>query len=63
MARLLTLPVKQSTTHLYVGHVEREQLAAQIVAIMKAHFARPGPEEMKAILACASHKIDRDFEE
>ncbi len=37
--------------------VWREQLAAQIVAIMQADFKRPGPEEMKEILKCAENQI------
>jgi len=35
----------------------REQLAAQIVALMQADFKRPGPEEMKEILKCAENQI------
>ncbi len=30
--------------------IRREQIAAQIVAIMRAHFSRPEPQEMKEIL-------------
>lgn len=37
--------------------LRREQIAAQIVAIMQAHFSRPGPEEMKEILRCADGQI------
>jgi hypothetical protein len=37
--------------------MRREQIAAQIVAIMQAHFSRPGPEEMKEILECAEGQI------
>jgi hypothetical protein len=35
----------------------REQIAAQIVALMQADFKRPGPEEMKEILKCAEDQI------
>jgi len=37
--------------------LKREQIAAQIVAIMQAHFSRPGPEEMKQILQCAEEQV------
>jgi hypothetical protein len=37
--------------------LRREQLAAQIVAIMQAHFSRPEPEEMLVILRCAELQI------
>jgi hypothetical protein len=40
-----------------LGVLEREQLAAQIVAIMQAHFTRPGPEEMKEILHSATEQV------
>ena len=35
----------------------REQIAAQIVALMQADFRRPGPEEMKEILKCAEGQL------
>jgi hypothetical protein len=35
----------------------REQLAAQVVALMQADFKRPGPEEMKEVLKCAEGQI------
>lgn len=37
--------------------LRREQIAAQIVAVMQAHFSRPGPEEMKQILECADGQV------
>jgi hypothetical protein len=37
--------------------IRREQLAAQIVAVMQADFSRPGPEEMLDILKCAESQI------
>ena len=37
--------------------IRREQMAAQMVAIMQAHFTRPGPEEMLKILHCAELQI------
>jgi len=39
------------------GLLTREQIAAQIVAVMQAHFSRPGPEEMQQILRCAEGQI------
>lgn len=38
--------------------MSREQIAAQVVAVIKAHFSRPGPEEMKEILRCAEGQIE-----
>jgi hypothetical protein len=37
--------------------IRREQIAAQIVAVMQAHFSRPGPQEMRDILRCAEGQI------
>ena len=37
--------------------LQREEIAAQIVALMQAKFNRPGPEEMKEILRCAEQQI------
>ena len=37
--------------------MRREQIAAQIVAIMQADFSRPGPQEMKQILESAESQI------
>ena len=37
--------------------LQREEIAAQIVALMQAKFNRPGPEEMKEILKCAEQQI------
>lgn len=33
--------------------LQREETAAQIVALMQAKFSRPGPDEMREILKCA----------
>jgi hypothetical protein len=35
----------------------REQLAAQIVAITRTDFHRPGPDELRDILKCAEAQI------
>lgn len=37
--------------------IRREEIAAQIVALMQADFSRPGPQEMKQILDCAAGQI------
>ena len=37
--------------------IRREQIAAQIVAVMQAHFSRPGPQEMNEILRCAEGQV------
>jgi hypothetical protein len=37
--------------------IRREQIAAQVVAVMQAHFSRPGPEEMSEILRCAEGQV------
>ena len=35
----------------------REQIAAQIIALMQADFRRPGPKEMREVLKCAEDQI------
>jgi hypothetical protein len=37
--------------------LQREEIAAQIVALMQAKFSRPGPEEMLEILRCAEQQV------
>jgi len=37
--------------------LQREETAAQIVALMQAKFTRPGPDEMMEILKCAQQQI------
>jgi len=37
--------------------LRREEIAAQIVALMQAKFTRPGPDEMLQILKCAEQQI------
>jgi hypothetical protein len=37
--------------------VQREQLAAQIVAVMQSAFARPSPTEMRHIMRLADEQI------
>jgi hypothetical protein len=38
--------------------VDREQLAAQVVSIMDAHFQRPSVAEKRQILQLATQQID-----
>lgn len=37
--------------------LQREETAAQIVALMQAKFSRPGPDEMREILKCAEQQV------
>jgi hypothetical protein len=37
--------------------LQREETAAQVVALMQSRFDRPGPEEMKQILKAAEQQI------
>jgi hypothetical protein len=37
--------------------IRREQIAAQVVAVIRAHFSRPEPQEMKEILHCAEGQV------
>jgi len=37
--------------------IRREQIAAQIVAVMRSHFSRPGPQEMREILRCVEGQV------
>lgn len=37
--------------------LQREETAAQIVALMQAKFSRPEPQEMLQILKCAEQQV------
>ncbi len=37
--------------------LQREETAAQIVALMQARFTRPGPDEMRQIIKCVEQQI------
>ena len=37
--------------------IEEEQIAAQLVAVMDAHFSRPSPEQKRRLLALAAQQI------
>lgn len=59
MAKMLNMgggdksPAVRTIPHL----LQREEAAAQVVAIMQARIDRPGPEEMQQILHAASEQI------
>jgi hypothetical protein len=48
---------KEAATPSLPTFLQREETAAQIVALMQAKFSRPGPQEMKEILRCAEQQI------
>lgn len=50
-------PRQINTTVMLPAFLQREEIAAQIVALMQAKFNRPGPEEMKEILKCAEQQV------
>jgi len=44
--------------------IDREQLAAQLVSVMNAHFQRPNAEEKRYILQIAARQVsDEQFAE
>ena len=47
----------QSTVRTIPTLLQREETAAQIVALMQSRFDRPGPEEMQRILETASQQV------
>ena len=59
MAKIIEMggAVEQLDTPALPPFLQREEIAAQIVALMQAKFSRPGPEEMKEILRCAEQQI------
>ena len=59
MAEVITMSQsedKAASVHL-PAFLQREETAAQIVALMQAKFTRPGPDEMREILRCAEQQI------
>lgn len=54
---VVSIDGKEQTGPNFETLMRREQIAAQIVAIMQAHFTRPGPQEMKEILVCAETQV------
>ncbi len=52
-----TIPITGEETLSAEVLIRREQIAAQVVAVMRAHFGRPRPEEMRQILRCAEGQI------
>lgn len=60
MADVMTMrgkPPEESASRLLPTFLQREETAAQIVALMQAKFTRPGPDEMREILRCAERQI------
>lgn len=59
MAKLLNMGSEQAGLGVrsIPQFLQREETAAQIVALMQSRFDRPGPEEMKQILKAAEQQI------
>ena len=58
MAEIVEMgPKKEAGAVNLPSFLQREETAAQIVALMQAKFSRPGPQEMKEILKCAEQQI------
>jgi hypothetical protein len=59
MAKIIAMggAVEQPDPPALPAFLQREETAAQIVALMQAKFNRPGPEEMKEILKCAEQQV------
>ena len=59
MAKVLSMGAEDSapTVRTIPNFLQREETAAQIVALMQSRFDRPGPEEMQEILKCAGQQI------
>ena len=53
----------QVTGRYRLNPVDQEQLAAQIVAVMDAHFKRPDGEEKNRILQLASEQITAEVKD
>jgi hypothetical protein len=58
MAEILEMGTKHDAATLNLpAFLQREETAAQIVALMQAKFNRPGPQEMREILRCVEQQI------
>jgi hypothetical protein len=59
MAKMLNMGSGEATsaTRTIPHLLQREETAAQIVALMRSRFDRPGPDEMKQILNAAEQQI------
>ena len=59
MAKVLTMggEAEQPSVRVVPNLLQREETAAQIVALMQSRFDRPGPEEMKQILKAAEEQV------
>jgi hypothetical protein len=56
MSNILEMGQRQNTPRF--GLIEQEQLAAQMVAVLDAHFKRPDYEEKLAILNAARQQVE-----
>jgi hypothetical protein len=56
MANVLEMPGQQQEPKF--GLIEKEQLAAQMLAVLDAHFKRPDCEEKLAILNVARQQVE-----
>jgi hypothetical protein len=59
LAKVLNMGIEETTpsARTIPSFLQREETAAQIVALMQTRFDRPGPEEMREILKCAEQQI------
>lgn len=60
MAKLIKMGTDEDQSHAMrtiPAVLQREETAAQIVALMQSRFDRPGPEEMRQILQSADQQI------
>jgi hypothetical protein len=56
MAEILEMGQREATPRF--GLIEQEQLAAQMVAVLDAHFKRPDYEEKLSILKAARQQVE-----
>ena len=59
MAKMLSMGTESETSQVRTipTLLQREETAAQIVALMQARVDRPGPEEMRLILEAAGQQL------
>jgi hypothetical protein len=59
MAKMLNMGGQESTPQVRTipDFLQREETAAQVIALIQARFDRPGPDEMKQILLAAEQQI------
>jgi hypothetical protein len=59
MADVISMRASQAEERPFAlpSFLQREETAAQIVALMSARFSRPEPQEMLQILECARQQV------